>query len=119
MTEPDEHMAGGYVVTPGPAEGDWRWIEGVVDRKAERLLITYKNGSPVATVGKGAEHTYVVQFHSQSSEVREAVQGEIDFYLTEWGGKNPWAYAIYHCGTASNAYSDVKWHYFPGGNDTV
>lgn len=41
---------------------------------------------------------------------------ELNFYLVEKGEKDPWQYAIYHCGTASNIYSDVHWGYFPGAS---
>jgi hypothetical protein len=39
----------------------------------------------------------------------------LDFYLVERRERNPWAYAIYHCGTGSNMYSKVHWSYFPSG----
>jgi len=42
---------------------------------------------------------------------------ELDFYLVEKGGANPWAYAKYHCNTAANMYSSVHWSYFPSGKE--
>lgn len=104
------------MVTPGPAKGEWRWTEGIVDRGAEHLQITCgDDANAVALVGRGSARTFIVQFLSFTSELQDGVRREIGFYLTEWGGTDPWAYAIYHCGTASNVYSDVHWHYFPDG----
>jgi len=37
------------------------------------------------------------------------VTRELNFYLIEKGEDNPWAYAKYHCSTASNIYSSVHW----------
>jgi hypothetical protein len=34
---------------------------------------------------------------------------ELDFYLLDVGRPDPWAYAHYHCGTASNVYGKVHW----------
>jgi len=39
---------------------------------------------------------------------------EIEFYFMELGEPDPWKYAQYHCGTASNAYSDVHWSFSAG-----
>ncbi len=51
---------------------------------------------------------------SEDPEILEDIQRELDFYLLEVGGPNPWGYAIYHCGTASNAFSSVSWSYVAG-----
>jgi hypothetical protein len=40
---------------------------------------------------------------------------ELDFYLVEKLERDPWAYAVYHCGTGANMYSRVHWSYFPTG----
>ena len=104
------------VVSPGPIKDHWRWKDGTVDRHRAHLLITFgDDGNPVARIGRGTGHTFVVQFLASASDVPTEAQQEIDFYLTEWGGSDPWAYAIYHCGTASNLYSSVHWHYLPHG----
>ena len=48
--------------------------------------------------------------------ILEEVQREIKYYLVEKGEENPWAYAIFHCGTAANVYSKVHWFYYRKGN---
>jgi hypothetical protein len=49
--------------------------------------------------------------------IHEVVR-EINLPLDEVGGPDPWAYATYQRGTASNAYSRVHWSYFePSGGD--
>jgi hypothetical protein len=51
-----------------------------------------------------------------AAEIRAAVIREIEFYLIELEKPDPWAYALYHCGTASNIYSQVHWCFVrPGG----
>lgn len=100
----------------GPANDEWRWTEGIVDRGAEHLqTFCGDDVSPVALIGRASECTFIVQFLLDTDELRDEVRREIDFYLTECGGPDPWAYAIYHCGTTSNLYSNVHWHYFPEG----
>ena len=37
-------------------------------------------------------------------------------YLVELRESDLWAYAIYHCGTAENWYSDLHWGFFPRGH---
>ena len=110
------------VVSTGPAKGDWRWREGAVDRRHEHLQISFgpldaTTTGPIAAIARSSEHTFVVEFIEGSSEMLAKVREEIDFYLTQWGGADPWAYAIYHCGTAANLYSEVHWHYLPNGQE--
>jgi hypothetical protein len=49
-------------------------------------------------------------------EIISRVQQELDFYLVELREANPWAYAVYHCGTSANMYSKIHWSYFANGN---
>lgn len=107
------------MVTPDPAKSDWpwsdwQWTEGTVDRQGEHLQITWGDDhNPVALVGRGSGRMFVVQF--LACRTPPEVRRELDFYLTQVGGPDPWAYAIYHCGTAANVYSEVHWHYYPDG----
>ena len=48
-------------------------------------------------------------------EAKTAIVKELDFYFVELREMNPWGYAIYHCSTGANAYSNVRWGYFPAG----
>jgi hypothetical protein len=71
---------------------------------------------PVALVGKPAGKLFPVEFlqvaaldQSEYERIKLAVRKELPFYLVEEGEKDPWKYAIYHCDTASNIYSDVHW----------
>jgi hypothetical protein len=40
--------------------------------------------------------------------IAEAIK-DVEFYLIELVGRNPWNYARYHCGRASNVYSRIHW----------
>jgi hypothetical protein len=102
-------------------EPQWRWREGAVDERADHLLLIYAPLElPVALVGPHVEGTFPVRFLDQRNEddratARDAVQRELDFYLLDVGKPDPWNYAIYHCRTMSNAYSDVHWSWHPAG----
>jgi hypothetical protein len=75
-------------------------------------------------VAKPVGNSFAVEFlevpHIEQSEyerIKLAVMKELTFFLVELGEPDPWKYAIYHCGTASNIYSDVHWGYYPGGSE--
>jgi hypothetical protein len=79
---------------------------------------------PVALVAKPVGNTFAVEFlqapelgKSEYERVKLAVKKELTFYLVEKGEPDPWKYAIYHCGTASNVYSQVHWGYFQGESE--
>lgn len=101
------------------------WAEGIVDQKLEHMVLTY--GSildegdlpPVALVAPtvpGKHDRFVVQFltapewdMASAERARDSARSSIDFYLIGLEKSDPWNYAIYHCGTASNLYSSVHW----------
>lgn len=100
----------------------WKWVMGSGDTNREYIEIRYgdvnevepKDFIAVARIGPPHDRTFTVEFliDPSSSEYRELIertQQELDFYLLEVGGANPWAYAKYHCGTAANIYSPVHW----------
>ena len=106
----------------------WNWILEVVDTGKEHIKITYGKITedvlqPVALVAPGRDKTFLVQFlmdknkDGKTKEMVEDICGELDFFLVEKGGEDPWAYAKYHCGTASNLYSRVHWNYYPEGSE--
>ena len=68
---------------------------------------------------KPTNHVFPVQWllpKSVNPEIISRVQRELDFYLVELREANPWAYAVYHCGTSANMYSKIHWSYFANGN---
>jgi hypothetical protein len=96
----------------------WSWHEGAVDEQADHLLLTYASlDLPVALVAPPVDRAFPVRFIASAPEAdatpRDAVRRDLDFYLLEVGGPDPWGYAIYHCGTMANAYSDVRWSWHP------
>lgn len=103
-------------------EQGWIWREGPVDRRREHLALSYDAWDlPVAVVGPPVDGVFPVGFievsdgaDPASEKARDAVRRELDFYLVELGEPDPWAYAIYHCGTTSNVYSQVHWSWYPG-----
>ena len=95
------------------------WTERPVSRELPHLVLSHNDHtSPVALVGPEIDGKLGVGFLAPRDSDDEILQGvvrdvlhEIGFYLDEAGGPDPWGYAIYHCGTASNIYSSVHWSY--------
>jgi hypothetical protein len=97
-----------------------RWIRGRVDRGGEHITLSY-DGMMVAVVAPDNDgKTFRVEFVTSGDQVteamREAVKRELDFYLVELNEADAWRYAQYHCSTASNLYSNVRWSYYPHGH---
>lgn len=101
-----------------------KWTEGFVDTEEEHIKISYGNDSvPVALVAPPGKRVFTVQFVLSANlsttdpyqKILEETRKELDFYLIEKREENPWAYAIYHCGTAANIYSRVHWGHYPKG----
>lgn len=101
------------------------FVEAAVDRSAEHLALwSDLDGESrlVAVVAPARRGRFTVQVlmpddrPTVSTIIGKAI-GEIEFYLYELHERDPWAYAVYHCGTTANAFSDVHWTYFPYGAD--
>ena len=105
---------------------NWSWRQGTVDRTSDHFELRYGSANdsgwdewmPVALVGPPKNGVFDVHFLiDQANEARAQVVGalidELDFYLIELEKPDPWAYAQYHAGTASNAYSSIHWSFLP------
>ena len=106
---------------------NWGWREADVDVQGEHIELRYGDAEtsayeqwlPVALIGRPTNHVFPVQWllpKSVNPEIISRVQRELDFYLVELREANPWAYAVYHCGTSANMYSKIHWSYFANGN---
>jgi len=105
----------------------WKWAEGQVDPLSEHIELRYgdaKSGyaswQPIALVGTPKNNCFPVTWIANDGTPEEldmisAAREDLDFYLLEVGGYDPWAYACYHCTTNANMYSKVHWSYFPDG----
>ncbi len=99
----------------------WKWSEGIVDADAEHIKIFYdKKRKPIALVAPEKEKSFIVQFllspnlkNKETTNILNSVRKALNFYLVDKKEENPWAYAIYHCGTGANFYSKVHWEWFP------
>jgi hypothetical protein len=86
------------------------WSDAVVDRDREHIILYYgADNRPAAALTPRGDSSFSVEFLTDDPGVRRAVERELDFYLVELKKPDPWAYAIYHCGTAANLYSPVHW----------
>ena len=106
----------------------WRLVEGIVDTNEEYIKITCgaidgDDFEPIALVAPGNDKEFTVQYllkpepeNKEQQKMLDAVRKELNFYFLELKEKDPWAYACYHCTTAANLYSDVRWHYYPKGD---
>jgi hypothetical protein len=109
---------------------EWRWQEGAVDPDGEHIEVRYGDTStaryeewtPIALIGKPKRHVFPVCWLKMPATIDPAIIGqvrrELDFFLVDKCEPEPWAYAIYHCGTGANIYSKVHWSYFPSGQQS-
>ena len=105
------------------ATGAWSWREGcVVDRDGDYLSLTHDDTGDelLALVGPPTDRAFPVEMlrpddmdDTVLGRVAADVRRQLDFYLLEVGGDDPWNYAIYRCGTTSNLYSTVHWGWHP------
>lgn len=105
-----------------------RWQRGYVDTSSEHfeLLVAaseedeHSEGTSVAVIGPPEAGSVNVSFLIEESEANasliEKVEREINFYLIELNEPDPWKYAQYHCGTASNVHSSVHWSFIEAGS---
>ena len=109
------------------------WEEGLVDKYEEHIWISYGDHDkfdqprkPVARLTKQTDNVFIVEWlvnrdlPENQRMVDETIR-ELYFYLVKHDCPpfSPWEYAIYHCGTAANLYSDVHWAYLPTGWDRL
>lgn len=103
----------------------WSWAEGEVDTTKEYIELCYgksfeeehKNWISVAYIAPPKNNIFYVQFLiKESDELKEhalkEAKRELNFYLIELDRLDPWEYAIYHCSTAANIYSNIHWSFF-------
>jgi hypothetical protein len=96
-------------------------LPGIIDRSHEHILLVYGDANQadpqdfvpsalVAPCPGGFAVQYIISADDSDARrmVRE-VQRELRCYLIESTERDPWTYAIYHSGTASNWYSRVHW----------
>ena len=76
----------------------------------------------MALVAPGEGNCFTVQFLVEKDDIDpdkrenyDAMIKELNFFLVELREEKPWLYAIRHCGTASNMYSNIRWAYYPKG----
>jgi len=98
---------------------EWSWREAGVDPRGDHVDLYYASGDDdpwvhVARVGPPRGRVFPVQWVVDPRAVEnmdriEAVGHDLDYYVKDIGRPDPWSYAQYHCGTASNSYSRVHW----------
>jgi hypothetical protein len=102
--------------------GPWSWREASVDHEGDYLTLGHDDSGeqPLALIGPPRSHSFPVEMlmpagidDATLERVLVDVRRELDFYLVELGEESPWHYAIYHCGTTSNALSKVHWGWRP------
>jgi hypothetical protein len=97
-------------------EPDSPWIDGTVDQSDEHMRLCFGEVStPVALVAPAGDR-YLVEFlldpaEAEAAEAVREARRELDLYLMQSKEPDPWAYAVYHCSTASNLYSSIHWEH--------
>ena len=103
----------------------WTWKEGIVSPEQPHIELRYSKGEHdsvlIALLSPPTKWVFTVQFLPTAASpgldpafIRNEVCKELDYFLIELGERDPWAYAKYHCGTASNLYSTVHWSFIAG-----
>ncbi len=111
-------------------EPPYRWEVGKVNKSDAHIKIIYcsinnteKNQfTPIVIVSAPKGRTFIVEFlinpeKPHETEMINSVKRELDFYLVDKKEDDPWAYAIYHCNSSANVYSNVHWSYYPHGHN--
>jgi len=104
----------------------WKWVEDSVDTREEHIKVGHggfeETFVPMALVAPGEENCFVVQIlakrdeiEPEKQEIYDSMIKEINYFLVELHERDPWLYAKYHCGTASNMYSNIRWAFYPKG----
>ena len=95
-----------------------RLIAGAVPTDVEHIELLHADDdalTPVARVSHSNRSSeFVVQVilpdeFSDAAAIVDHVREQLTYYLVDLDERDPWAYARYHCTTASNAYSKVRW----------
>jgi hypothetical protein len=97
------------------------WIEGVVDRNADHVSLSYGEAQrAVALVAPRGRQGFTVQFLLKARETEERankilgdVRRELTFYLLDVVGPDSWAFVQYHCDAPANHRSIVHWTWHP------
>jgi len=97
------------------------WVEGVVDRGADHISLSYGEGQrAMALVAPHGRHGFTVQFlfkarrtEARANKILDEVRRELTFYLLDVVGPDSWAFVQYHCETPANRLSRVHWAWHP------
>ena len=97
------------------------WVEGVVDRRADHVSISYGEArNAVALIAQRRHHSYTVQFllepraaDPRTSRILDDIRRELAFYLLQAVGPDSWPFVQYHCGSPANRRSLVHWAWHP------
>ena len=97
------------------------WVEGVVDRRADHVSLSYGESRRVmALVAPHSQHGFTVQFllkarptEMRACKILDEVRRELTFYLLDVVGPDSWAFVQYHCETPANRLSSVHWAWHP------
>lgn len=109
------------------AEAVWSWRNGDVDPVSEHFEIHYFEdvdaksttewGDPVARVGRAGDEA-IVDFVADNPDVEALVRADLDTFVLEDYGVDPWEYLKAWTGRFGNAYSSTHWSYWPSQSAT-
>ena len=97
------------------------WEEGVVDRSDDHVEIRYgERQKPVALVARDSQKRFTVQFlmkaranDMRARQILSEVRGDLTHYLFGLVGPDSWAFVQFHCNTAANLSSRIRWSWHP------
>lgn len=89
------------------------WKEGKVDLSKEHILIKEPETSEVLAYIEPVGDDIRVEFNKEASSAARKLTAEaekqLNFYFGENQAEDAWEYAVYHCSSAANIYSPIRW----------
>lgn len=90
------------------------WKRGRVDLNNEYIKIVNPENDQWLACVANIKNEIVVEINESLvddfSKMHVLIQ-QLDYYFGEKQEPEPWKYACYHCTTAANIYSPIRWHY--------
>lgn len=95
------------------------WHQAKVDSDKPHITLTDAATGKLLALATPENEGISVEFKEQGAkEVMNELKEQLNFYFGSKQEPNPWEYAIHHCSTTANVYSNIRWAYIePTGTE--
>lgn len=88
------------------------WSEAKVNTDKPHIILSDAETGKLLALAAPANEGIGVEFHEpDSKKTMKTLKEQLNFYFGSEQEPGPWEYAIHHCSTAANIYSDIRWAY--------